>query len=104
MLHASVSSFISIVFVLVGGATVWLMFHAAARMKERGASSCLVQAHRAGGYLVIALFSVMTYYMVLRLTDMPDELSARPMIHLIRAVVMMPLLFCKVLIARYSDP
>lgn len=101
MLQPTLSALLGVAFVVVGGATVWSMFHAAARLRERGASSRLVTGHRIGGYVFVALFAVMTYYMILRVADVPGELGARPMTHLVIAVVMMPLLFSKILIARY---
>jgi ferredoxin-NADP reductase/mono/diheme cytochrome c family protein len=101
MLHTSTSTIIGLLFAAVGGATVWLIFHATARMKQRGSSPRLIQAHRIGGYLFIALFAVMTYYMVIRLGDLPDEPAARPVTHMVLAFALVPLLFVKVLIARY---
>lgn len=101
MLPPNLSALLGVAFVVVGAATVWAMFHAAARLRDRGASSRLVAGHRVGGYVFVALFAVMTYYMVLRVADTPGELSARPMTHLVVAVVMMPLIFGKLLIARY---
>src|SRR4051794_5640467 len=98
MLVPTLSALLGVVFVVVGGATVWAMFHAAARLRDRGANARLVAGHRVGGYVFIALFAVMTYYMAVRVADVPGELGARPMTHLVIAVVMMPLLFSKVLI------
>lgn len=101
MLYSSQSTIIGILFAATGATTVWLIFHATARMKQKGSSTRLIQAHRIGGYVFAALFCVMTYYMVLRLRDIPDELSARPMTHMILALVLIPLLFVKILIARF---
>ena len=43
------STVFGVSFALVGGATVWLMLQATARMKAKGASARLIQAHRIGG-------------------------------------------------------
>ena len=54
MNETTLSTAFGVSFALVGGATVWLMLQATARMKQKGASARLIQAHRAGGYIFIA--------------------------------------------------
>jgi ferredoxin-NADP reductase len=98
--RTELTAWVGILFVLVGAANVWMMFH---RMSpgmsgERGAR--WAQAHRAGGYLFTALYLVMMYLMVLRLRDAPEELGARGLIHMILALTLAPILFLKILIAR----
>jgi hypothetical protein len=56
--------------------------------------------HRIGGYLFIALFCVMTYYMLSRLGSGGDH-SASVTLHMALAMILSPLLFIKVLVARY---
>ena len=43
----------------------------------------------------------MTWFMILKIKDRPDELPAPSVLHALIAVVMAPLLFIKVLVARY---
>jgi ferredoxin-NADP reductase/mono/diheme cytochrome c family protein len=99
MLNSSTSVWLGITFVLVGAINVWLILQASARVRDAGASTRLIAAHRIGGYLFIALFCVMGYFMVARL-DVGGA-SAGTVIHLTLAMVLSPLLFVKVLIARY---
>src|SRR5262249_37575838 len=101
MLQTSLSAVLGILFVLVGGLNVWLIFHATSRLKNRGANARLVIGHRIGGYIFIMLFFVMLYYMFLRLKETPDELTLRPMMHMFLGMMLVPLLFIKVLVARY---
>lgn len=101
MLQTSWSALLGLLFVLVGGINIWLIFHASSRLKDKGASARLIQGHRIGGYLFIMLFSIMTYYMILKVKDTPEELALRPMIHMLLALLMVPLIFVKVLVARY---
>jgi hypothetical protein len=61
----------------------------------------LIAAHRIGGYLFIALFCTMGYFMVARLGDAGGGAPASTMIHMTLAMVLSPLLFVKVLVARY---
>jgi hypothetical protein len=88
-------------FVLLGALNVWLIFHASRTLTTSRLSQHLIQAHRLGGYFFIALFCVMSYLMALRTTNVSDELSAPALIHVLIAMSLVPLLFVKVLIARY---
>jgi ferredoxin-NADP reductase len=101
MLNTSTSVWLGITFVLIGAINVWLILQASARVREAKASARLIAAHRIGGYLFIALFSVMGYFMVARLGDVGGGASPGTIIHLTLAMVLSPLLFVKVLVARY---
>jgi hypothetical protein len=92
MLNRSASLGLGVTFVLVGAINVWLMLQASARVREAKASARLVAAHRIGGYLFIALFCVMAYFMVARLGDVGGGASPGTMIHLTLAMVLSPAL------------
>src|SRR5205085_1279445 len=100
MLSTSISVWLGALFVLIGAVNVWLVLQASARVREAKASTRLIAAHRIGGYLFIALFCVMGYFMLARLGDVGGA-SSGIMIHLTLAMVLSPLPFVKVLIARY---
>src|ERR1700722_12768471 len=101
MLTSSASIWLGIMFVLIGAINVWLILQASARVKDAKASTRLIAAHRIGGYLFIALFCIMGYFMVARLGDVGGGAPPSNMIHLTLAMVLSPLLFVKVLVARY---
>src|ERR1700731_886139 len=101
MINSATSVWLGIIFVLVGAINVWLILQASARVKDARASTRLIAAHRLGGYLFIALFCVMGYFMVARLGDVAGGAPPGTMIHLTLAMVLSPLLFVKVLVARY---
>ena len=101
MLNSSTSVWLGITFVLVGAINVWLILQVSARVRDTKASIRLIAAHRIGGYLFITLFCVMGYFMLARLGDVSGGTSPGAMIHLTLAMVLSPLLFVKVLIARY---
>jgi ferredoxin-NADP reductase len=101
MLTTPVSLVLGFAFILVGGVNVWLVLEAWSRVKATHASSRMLTLHRIGGYLFIALFCVMAYFMVARLRSGGADTSATVTIHLALAMVLSPLLFIKVLIARY---
>src|SRR5262249_58321638 len=92
---------LGLAFVLVGGINVWLVLEAWSRVKAAKASSRMLALHRIGGYLFIALFCVMVYFMVARLRNEGGDTSPTVTAHLALAMILSPLLFIKVLIARY---
>jgi len=101
MLHASLSAFLGSLFVLLAGANVWVMLHASSRSKDHAAHTRLMWAHRLGGYTFILLFCVLFYFMALRIKGSSDELPPRLTFHIILALLLIPILLVKVLIARY---
>jgi ferredoxin-NADP reductase len=101
MLSISTSIALGFVFILLGGINVWLVLEAWTRVKTARTSSRMLTLHRIGGYLFIGLFFVMGYFMVARLRDGGPDTSPTVTIHLALAMVLFPLLFIKVLIARY---
>ena len=101
MLNSSTSVWLGITFVLIGAINVCLILQASARVRNAKASARLIAAHRIGGYLFIALFCVMGYFMVSRMGDAGGGASPGTIIHLTLAMVLSPLLFVKVLVARY---
>src|SRR6266851_3081112 len=101
MLNSSTSVWLGVTFVLIGAINVWLILQASVRVRDAKASARLIAAHRIGGYLFISIFCVMGYFMVARLGDVGGGTSSGTMIHLTLAMVLSPLLFVKVLIARY---
>jgi ferredoxin-NADP reductase/mono/diheme cytochrome c family protein len=101
MINSSLSVWLGIAFVAIGAIDVWLILQSSARVKNAKASAPLIAAHRIGGYLFIALFCVMAYFMMSRLGDVSGGASTSTMIHLTLAMVLSPLIFVKVLIARY---
>lgn len=86
---------------LIGGLNVWLVLEAWSRVKTARASSRMLTLHRVGGYLFIALYCVMAYFMVARLGTDGGDTSPTVTVHLVLALILSPLLFIKVLIARY---
>src|SRR5436853_2587708 len=101
MLTTSASVMLGFTFILLGGLNVWLVLESWSRVKAANASSLMLTLHRIGGYLFIALFCVMTYFMIGRLRSGSADSSATVTIHLALAMILSPLLFIKVLIARY---
>jgi hypothetical protein len=101
MLNRSISLWLGVLFVLIGAINVWLILQASARVRDAKANARLINAHRIGGYVFIALFCLIGYFMVARLGDIAAGAPPSTMIHLTLAMVLSPLIFVKVLVARY---
>ncbi|HTD23891.1 MAG TPA: iron-sulfur cluster-binding domain-containing protein [Terriglobales bacterium] len=99
-MHTSLSIVLSSLFVLLGGFNTWLMLG-----KRNGSTPggwSWVVAHRIAGYLFIAIYSVMLYYMTLRMRSAEDELPARLVVHVVLALLLAPLLAVKIIVARHQ--
>jgi ferredoxin-NADP reductase/mono/diheme cytochrome c family protein len=100
-LSLALSSLLGLLFVFAGATAVVLMFQASARLKEKKSAKSLIVGHRIAGYFFILLFAFLLYYMVFRLQGMSSDIPFRTLIHLLLATFMVPLIFIKVLIARF---
>ncbi len=99
-MHTSLSVVLSSLFVLLGGFNTWLML--GTRGSSKSNRRLLVLAHRIAGYLFIAIYSVMLYYMILRIKGAVDELPPRITVHMVLALLLIPLLVMKILVARHQ--
>ena len=97
MLNSSASLWLGTLFVLIGVLNVWLILQSSAQVRDSKASVRLIAAHRIGGYVFIALFCIMGWFMLSRL----GEAEGGAMLHMTLAMVLSPLLFVKVIVARY---
>src|SRR5258708_11136274 len=59
-----------------------------------------INLHRAGGYLFIGLFVMMFWFMSKRLIGSPEALLGDAALHIDLAILLAPLLFVKVIVAR----
>jgi hypothetical protein len=98
LIAASLS--LAVLFVFLAAFNVWNML--SGRGKSARGSRLWTQAHRACGYAFIALFAIFVYCMGLRVRGLNDELPARLIFHVGLALMLAPLLFVKVIVARYQ--
>jgi ferredoxin-NADP reductase len=99
-MKAGLSVSLGLFFVALATFNVITMFESsrpaqAARIRARA-----IALHRAGGYLFIGLFAVMVWFMSKRLIGSPEALASDAAIHMGLAILLAPLLFMKVMIAR----
>jgi ferredoxin-NADP reductase len=93
---------VSLGFLFVGLATFNVItmlqsFRSAQAPRTRARAIAL---HRAGGYLFIGLFTVMVWFMSKRLMGSPEAMAGDAALHIDLAILLAPLLFLKVMIAR----
>jgi len=93
---------VSLGFVFVGLATlnVITMLQGSRPGQPARSRSRAIALHRASGYMFIGLFAVMVWFMSKRLMGSPEGLAGDAAIHVALAVLLAPLLFVKVMIAR----
>src|SRR5712691_3807506 len=101
VLHSSLGSILGVLFILIAGANVATGLMSFGRVQDRAASAWLVRFHRLGGYLFVALYCAMSYFMALRMKGVSDELSPRVEAHIVLALLLVPLLLVKIFIVRY---
>ena len=91
-----------IVFVALAAANVVVMLEASQPSCNGTTRSRLIALHRAGGYLFVILFCIMTYSMSQRLAGLgiTGHLPTYLVLHIVLVLVLVPLLLLKILIAR----
>src|ERR1700733_1718050 len=90
------------VFVALAATNVVVMLEASQPSCNGTTRSRLIALHRAGGYLFVILFCIMTYSMSQRLVGLgiTGHLPTYLVLHIVLVLVLVPLLLLKILIAR----
>ncbi|MGH9822380.1 MAG: photosystem P840 reaction-center cytochrome c-551 [Blastocatellia bacterium] len=101
MASTTINILLGFLFIATAAAAVLLMLASSGAAKNEQTRRRMRQGHRIAGYLFIAMFCVMTWLMIEKVADLSGDLPPRPMLHALLAVVLVPLLFVKVIIARY---
>jgi ferredoxin-NADP reductase len=93
---------VSLGFLFVGLATfnIITMLHGSGWAQEPRTRARAITLHRAGGYLFVGLFAVMVWFMSKRLMGSPEGMAGDAAVHIGLAILLAPLLFLKVMIAR----
>ena len=95
------SSIVSVVFVMVGITAVLIMLNLQGNPIERSSNKLLRQLHRILGYLFILIFFIMIIGMIIKVKGINYEFSPRITIHVVLALILIPILIVKILIARF---
>jgi hypothetical protein len=91
-----------VAFVTLAAANVVAMLEASHPSRGVAARNRLIAVHRAGGYLFVILLCIMAYSMSQRLVSVgiTGHLPTHLVVHIVLVLVLGPLLFLKILIAR----
>jgi ferredoxin-NADP reductase len=101
MLSPIASVSVGILFVAIAGTNVWLTLRASRTSLSPNKRANFLRPNRLGGYLLIGLFSVMFFYMNLRVLGVQRGLPLVVTLDTVLAFLLVPLLLAKVLIARH---
>jgi len=99
-MNAQLSSVIALIYVVVGGIAVCLMLELKGRARDRNINSILIFLHRFLGYLFTAIYVVMLYFMIMKISTYQEELSPRVVLHVALGISLAPLIALKILLAR----
>src|ERR1700745_2969956 len=91
-----------IAFVTLAATNVVAMLEASEPSRNGTTRTRLITLHKAGGYLFVTLLSIMAYSMSQRLAGVgiTGHLPTHLVLHIALVLVLVPLLFLKILIAR----
>src|SRR5580698_668208 len=91
-----------VAFVTLAAINVVVMLEASQSSRSATTRNRLISAHRAGGYLFVILLCIMAYSMSQRLVGVgiTGHLPTHLVVHIALVLVLVPLLFLKILIAR----
>lgn len=99
---SSLGMLIGLSLVCLAAVNVVLILESSSAPRDQKTRSRLMLAHRAGGYLFVTIFSITAYFMSRRLEGLgvSNKLPTHLVVHVSLALLLVPLLFLKVLIAR----
>jgi mono/diheme cytochrome c family protein len=99
-MHPHFSSMLATLLVVIGGVTVLIMLEMTGKVRDSPRRKGWILLHRILGYLFLVLFAAMLVFMVVKAGGFQEELPARAMLHIILALLLVPLIMIKVVIAR----
>ena len=100
-MNTMLSSIVSYVFILVGLTAVLIMLKLHGNPKGKTPMKVLRNVHRILGYVFLLYFLLMFVLMIGRLSYVSAEFSPRVTVHMVLALVIVPLFLAKILIARF---
>ena len=99
-MHPMITTLLGLFFVLAGIICVYTMLEIRGRPKLELDSKVLIKIHKISGYFFALLYIVVLVLMIIKLRNYRVGLSPRANIHILLAVVILPILAIKLAIAR----
>ncbi len=93
-------SILATLFVIIGTCAVFIMLEMTGRVRDNSGKTAWRSIHKKLGWIFIVLFMVMLAVMIQKVSVFQEELTARAVIHIILALILIPLILFKVLIVR----
>jgi len=95
-----IASIFATLFLVMGAVTVFIMLEMTGRARDHTERSGWIRVHKIFGYLFLALFTIMLLIMIRKTAGFQEELTARAVIHVVLALLLLPLIIIKILLAR----
>ena len=99
-MHPVITTLLGLFFVLASIICVYTMLEIRGRPKLELDSKVLIKIHKISGYFFALLYIVVLVLMIIKLRNYRVSLSPRANIHILLAVVILPILAIKLAIAR----
>ena len=99
-MHPQLSSILATLMVVSGGAACLIMMELSGRVRDNKEKKIWIILHRFLGYLFTALFLTMLVIMVQKTSGYTAEMNTRAILHIVLALLLLPLLLIKILTAR----
>jgi cytochrome c5 len=103
-MHPHFSSMLATLLLVIAGVTVLIMLEMTGKIKDSPRKKGWIFLHRILGYLFLIIFASMLVFMVVKAGGFQEKMPARAMIHIILALLLVPLIMIKVVIARRHAP
>jgi len=99
-MNPQTTSILATLFVVLGAIAVALMLEMTGRLGDQADKKGLIRAHKFFGYLFLGLLAVMLIVMTRKVAGLQEEMSSRTVIHIVLALLLVPLAITKLLLAR----
>lgn len=99
-MNPQTASILAALFIFLGAVTVLIMLEMTGRARDHSEKSLWIRTHKFLGYLFLSLFVIMLFVMIRKLSGFQEELTARAVIHIVLALLLVPLLIIKILMVR----
>jgi len=100
-MNPMITTILSFFFVLAGAICIYTMLEIRGRPKLTLNPRALMKIHKISGYIFVLLYLVISVLMIIKLRGYRVELSPRANLHMLLAVVALPIIVIKILIARF---
>jgi len=99
-MNPQIASILALLFIMIGGFTVFIMLEMTGRTGDRADKKNWLYAHKTCGYLFLALLLLIVFFMIRKSAGFQGELTARAIIHIVLALMLLPLVLIKILLVR----